>query len=103
MIKATSATSLKVLNQVRGAVPVVYGAVVYHERITSQSLAGYLISMASFACYAYLKSQPPPPLKRDSTQGEAGAAAEGRGEVELRERDTLLREREAELREREAR
>jgi len=57
VIKAAGGTGLKVLGQVRNSIPVLCGALVYREPIGAQSVAGYLLSLAAFSSYTYLKTR----------------------------------------------
>uniref|UniRef100_A0A0C3U364 Sugar phosphate transporter domain-containing protein n=1 Tax=Guillardia theta (strain CCMP2712) TaxID=905079 RepID=A0A0C3U364_GUITC len=58
VIKTTSATSLKVLSQVRNTIPVFYGILIYGEIVTAKQSVGYIISLAAFSYYTYSKSRP---------------------------------------------
>jgi len=80
VIKATSATALKVLSQIRNTIPVIYGIVVYAEIITSTSAIGYLISVLAFGAYTKIKMDV---AAAKSAADKAAAAEKATEDIEM--------------------
>lgn len=55
VIKVSSATTLKVLGQVRNVIPVLAGVALYSETVTGTQAVGYVMSVVAFGWYTYLK------------------------------------------------